>query len=422
MSWARDLIYMLVLILTSPLWILRLVSSGKWRTDWAGRLGSCPVRPASGATRTLLIHAVSVGEVNAIRHLVEQLQATGQALRLVISTTTNTGTARAKELYGQDHEVVRYPFDFSWAVGRFLRSIQPDAIALVELEVWPNFVAVARRRSIPVTVINGRLSERSFSRYRLIRPLIQGAFAGLAAASVQDDAYRDRFVAMGTAPDRVSVDGTMKWDTADLTDSVAGADALARAMGIDRDKPLVVCGSTGPGEEQMLAQALADADVQVMMVPRKPERFDEAAAALKDPVRRSRWGVDAARPLDETKWFLLDTMGELRAAYSLADVVIVGRSFCPLYGSDMMEPIALGKPTIIGPNTADFADTMFQLLAGDGIVQLPSTETLAAEVGRLLGADFGQPLADRGRQVIRAQQGSTGRIVERLKPYLLKAD
>jgi 3-deoxy-D-manno-octulosonic-acid transferase len=240
MSWARDFIYLLVLAVSSPLWVVRLVATGKWRTDWAGRLGACPVRPAKGATRTLLIHAVSVGEVNAIRQLVAQLQAThGSGLRLVISTTTNTGTARAAELYGQDHQVVRFPFDFSWAVGRFLRAIQPDAIALVELEVWPNFMAAARRRKIPVAVINGRLSERSFKRYRLIRRWMQKAFAGLAAASVQDDAYRNRFIGMGVPPEHVHVEGTMKWDTAVLADTVEGDEALARSMGIDRSRPRV---------------------------------------------------------------------------------------------------------------------------------------------------------------------------------------
>ncbi|MHC4997058.1 MAG: 3-deoxy-D-manno-octulosonic acid transferase, partial [Planctomycetota bacterium] len=363
--------------------------------------------------KTLLIHAVSVGEVNATRELVKRLEAQSAPPRIVICVTTDTGHARARALYEDRHTVVRYPLDFSWAVRRFLDAVRPDAVLLIELEVWPNFVAACSKRGIAVGVVNGRLSVRSFGRYKLIRPLIRGAFARLAAVGVQDEDYRLRFIDMGATPDRVSVTGTMKWDTAIIADDVEGANEFAKTMGIDTAKPLVVCGSTGPDEERLMLDQLAplDENLQILCAPRKPERFDEAAEAMAGLegglVRRS---TCETQPNPGARVFLLDTIGELRKAYALADAVVVGRSFCPLYGSDMIEPIGLGKPTVIGPNTSDFADTMRLFLEGDGIIQVDSGETLGVTIQKLLAdPTAARSLAERGRDVIRGQQGASDR-------------
>jgi len=422
MAWLRDIAYGVGALATSPVWGWRLWRTGKWRTDWRGRFGHAACAPDD--PRTLLIHAVSVGEVNAARGLVAELQRRhGDDLRIVISVTTNTGTARARSLYKPRHTVVRYPLDFTCCVRRFLDTVRPTAVALVELEVWPNFLDECDRRGIGVAVINGRLSERSYRRYRLIRPLVAGTFGKLAAAAVQDDACAERFAGLGVPRERIEITGTMKWDNAKIADDVDGSAALAAAMGIDRDRPLVVAGSTGPGEEAMLVEeldGLTDGEgraAQLMCVPRKPERFDEAAVAMGEPVRRSKYPDGERREHSEAGRFLLDTMGELNKAYALADVVVVGRSFSPQWGSDMMEPIALGKPTVIGPNTADFADVMTKLLAGGGIVQLSGRAEVRAAVAGLLGTERGRALAERGRAVIREQQGATQRyaaLVERL--------
>jgi len=423
MSIVRDIVYLLVAFVTFPVWAFYLLRTGKFRTDWKQRFGHSQVTPSERPT--VLIHAVSVGEVNATRELVRQLEHRYRdELRIVLSATTNTGIARARSLYETRCDVVRFPFDFSPAVGRFLDQIQPAVIALMELEVWPNFMAAATKRSIPVAVINGRLSERSHRGYRRFRPIVRGMFRRLAAVAAQGQAYADRFVDLGTPAERVSVTGTMKWDTAVLADEAPGAAELAEAMGIRRDLSLIVCGSTGPGEEALLREKLGDltdADgrpVQLLMVPRKPERFDEAAAALDGCVRRSA----GHRASPGQRLFLLDTMGELNKAYALADVVVVGRSFSPQFGSDMMEPIALGKPTVIGPNTADFADTMTQLLAGDGIVQVTDGDALREAVRALLtDRERARQLAANGRAVIRANQGATARHVALIERLLSKS-
>lgn len=398
---------------TAPVWGYRMLRTGKWRTDWRGRFGRSRKGFAPFPGKTVLIHAVSVGEVNAIRQFVQQLEQQGGGdLRIVISTTTDTGTARAKELFEPRHVVVRYPLDFTRSVRRFLEAVRPDAVVLVELELWPTFVAECEKRRVPVAVINGRLSARSFSRYRLIRPLVRRTFGRLAVAAVQDEDYAGRFREMGVPAERVQVTGNMKWDTAVIADDVPGSGELAACMGIDPRKRLVVAGSTGPGEEAMIAEALGDLDVQLLFAPRKPERFDEAAAALGGSVvRRTQCADGTVRAVDGARLFMLDTIGELRKAYALADVVIVGRSFCPLYGSDMIEPIGLGKPTVIGPNVSDFRDVMARFQQGGGIMQVDGPAGLKRAVQTLLDPAAGQALAERGRAVIRQQQGATGRHV-----------
>ena len=423
MSWTRDVAYGFAGLVSAPIWGVRMLRRGKWKTDWAGKFGR--VEWTGDSRRTLLIHAVSVGEINAIQMLVAKLHARhGRELRLAISVTTDTGFARATALYGEQYTVVRYPFDFTASVSRFLDAVKPAGVALVELEVWPTFVEECGKRGIPVCVINGRLSERSARGYRRFRPLIRTMFARLSAVGAQDAVYAERFVMLGAGADRVKTLGTMKWDTAVVAEDVPGSEALASAMGIDRDRPLVVCGSSGPGEEAMFVEVFggmrdgAGRAIQLMIVPRKPERFEEAASAMGDPVRRSAHGDGASAPAGERSLFLLDTMGELRKAYALADLVVVGRSFGPQHGSDMMEPIGLGKPTVVGPNTWDFADTMAKLLAGGGIVQVSDISELAEASRGLLGTEAGRALAERGRAVLLGERGATDRYVEMIERLL----
>ncbi|MDZ4753636.1 MAG: glycosyltransferase N-terminal domain-containing protein [Phycisphaerae bacterium] len=395
-------------VLTSPVWLWRMGRRGKLRTDWPARFGRVTPPMERTARKRILIHAVSVGEVNAIRLLVQQLAADASAPDVVIATTTDTGFARAKALFAGQHRVVRYPFDFSGAVRRFLDAVRPDCVALVELEVWPNFTAECEARGIPIAVINGRLSARSFRRYERVRPLVAPIFHRLSAVSAQTAEYAERFCALGAAPAGVVVGGTMKWDTAEIADHVPGSDELALAFGIDRTKPIVVAGSTAPGEETLIAQSLPRG-VQLIVAPRRPEWFADTAEALAGCARRSTNEHGSA-----TGRFLLDTIGELRMAYALADVVVVGRSFGELHGSDMMEPVALGKPVLIGPSTSDFRETMDLLRAGGGIVEVEAAELPRALARLLATPDERRALADRGREVIRAQQGATRRNAELL--------
>ncbi len=367
-----DLIYLLAAALAAPWWMR------KSRSGWGERFGKTnPLPPVTGCR--VLIHAVSVGEANMIAPLVDRLIE--QGVEVVVSVTTDTGTARARELYEPRCVVVRYPLDASFAVKRFLNSIRPDAVLLAELEVWPNFVMACIARAIPVGVVNGRLSARSFSNYRKIRFALRRTFARLASVCAQDDVYAQRFIEMGVPAERVRVTGTMKWDSAQGGIEAQSVERLKSELGIDASRPLVVAGSTAPEEHTLLHKAVSDR-AQLICAPRRPEWFDSAAQVLSSDgacVHRS----DPSTNRPGANRFLLDTIGELRAAYALADVVVIGRSFGDLFGSDPMEAAALGKAIVIGPAVSDFQATVDAMCEDDAMVQTTAAN-LSAVIRDLL--------------------------------------
>lgn len=393
-----DLIYGVGAAILSPVWARRS------RQGWSERMGRVPALPPPTRPR-LLLHAVSVGEINALRELVPLLR---EQVEVVVATTTDTGTARAVELYAAAGPVVRYPLDFSGAVARFLDAVRPHAVGLVELEVWPNFIGACTARGIPVGVINGRLSERSFRGYRKIRPMIRSSFASLAFAAVQNDDYASRFIHMGVPRERVTVTDSMKWDTASLADDVPGSAELASALGIDRSRPLIVAGSTADGEEAML-HAACPPGVQLLCAPRRPDRFEHAARDLPFCVRRSMPRIappPGARPRER---FLLDTIGELRAAYALADVAVVGRSFGRLFGSDPIEPVGLGKATIIGPSHKNFDAIVAALSACGGLIVAGRAEAPGVLASLIADPARRAAMARSGRGCIISRRGATAR-------------
>ena len=350
-----DICYFLGLLLAMPVLVYKSWRTGKYRTDWPARLGRVPpdqlqwleAAPRGGR---ILLHCVSVGELLSTRLLVEELCRQRPEQRIIITTTTDTGTARARAMYGSGELApqvctLRYPLDFSWAVRRFLSAVQPSIVVLVELETWPNFIRIARDRNIPVRIINGRLTQRSFRRYRLIRPLIARMFRAIDRFGVQTPAIAERFIALGAAAERVEVLPTMKFDTADMVDQVPGADAFSKAMGLDPQVRLLVGGSTGPGEQDALIAAYLGlrrefADLRLAIAPRKPETVPQVLLSLQraglEAVRRSTRPDGAMAPLLRGDQVLvLDTMGELKKLYSVALGVFSGRSLIPLGGSDM---------------------------------------------------------------------------------------
>ncbi len=422
-----DLLYIPLAAVTAPAW------GFKKREGWPERFGKIHrlPAPAAGTRGRVLLHAVSVGEVAACRELVPLLSCEAD---VVVSVTTDTGLRRAKELYGKMDRVhvVRYPLDFSWAVERFLDAVRPDVVALVELEVWPNFVAACVERGVPIGVVNGRLSARSFRGYRKIKAAIGPTFKRLTFAAVQDADYAHRFEVMGVPKDRLTITGTMKWDAVKLKDHLepsAEAIQLAEELGIDRSRPLIVAGSTAEDEEALL-HAATPPGVQLLCAPRKPEHFDEAAAAMPGCVRLSkvREGAEAGAGAARAHLciegsgaggrFLVDTIGDLSKAYQLASVVVMGRSFGSLYGSDPIEPIALGKATLIGPRFGDFEMSVRALEAGKG-VGITTRENLGFDLATFVAEpDKARELAERGRRVILAHQGASRKHAELLLSLL----
>ena len=309
MRWLADLAYLFAALAYLPVAIYNAIIRKKNRRGWAERFGFVPRFDATKPR--IWVHAVSLGEINATPRLVEAIQKKRPDHDIVFSTTTDTGYARAVQLYGRDR-VFRLPLDFSLVISRVLNRVNPSLILLVELEVWFNLIRMADARNIPVAIVNGRLTERSVSRFSWLGSIAKSMFNRLAWVGAQDDAIASRFKTLGTPTDRVQVTSSLKWDSAVVTDDVEGSTELARALGIDASRPLWVCGSTGPGEEIMILDALGrlrsgpsevdqtDSATKaesvrphpiLAIVPRKPERFDDVARLIGrtgfDCVRRS---------------------------------------------------------------------------------------------------------------------------------------
>ena len=427
--------------------VKKRLQTGGWRTGVRARSGRVGDLERRAAGPRILVHGVSVGETHALEPFVDALAASPLAPDVVVSASTATGFERAVRLHEGRREVVRFPLDFTWMAARFLDRVRPELVVLAELELWPSFLAACARRGIPVCVVNGRLSEHSYRGYRRWRPLARRMFRRLAWVSAQTEVYRDRFVGLGVAADRVVVGGSLKWDAALKEPDAGEAEALAEALGIDRDRPLIVAGSTGPGEEEVLLRGLPEG-CQLLLAPRRPERWDEVAGMVAGMPRRSGGGGMGGggggmgeygegmrvggqsmleggqsirkggqgdhrrgrpRSAAPPSVFLLDTIGELPAAYLLADAVFVGRSLVPMGGSNPLEPVALGKPAVIGPHHENFAGVVAELVAAGGLVV--SEDPMAVMTGWLEDPVAALGVVAGGRVALECNRGSAERAV-----------
>jgi 3-deoxy-D-manno-octulosonic-acid transferase len=437
--------YLLAGAAVSPLVLYRMLRHGRYRQGWAQRFGR--LERADPQKKCIWLHAVSVGEVNAAQTLLAQMEEQFPDFEIVISTTTDTGFARAEKLFAPRRKVFYFPFDFSWVTRRAFERLRPSLCLLMELEVWPNFIFTAHERGVPVVVLNGRISDRSFARYHKVRRLTRTFFGKLDMVLAQTQEYAERFRALGCPPERVLVTSSLKYDTAQVADQVQGADALAGQLHLGGAK-LWVAGGTGNDEEKIILdvyRALLQEEgcdgLRLAVVPRKPERFDEVAQLIEQMgfplVRYSRLkdgrvaDVSSAlrkRDLSDTTAgktpatpavILGDTMGDLRKFYALATVIFVGRSLVPMGGSDMMEAAALGKCTLFGPHTFNFRQTVEALLAGQGALQVVDKDDLLKAMRQCLSEpDYAHRIARAGQTVIRQNQGATARTMEVLRKLL----
>jgi 3-deoxy-D-manno-octulosonic-acid transferase len=388
------------------------------------KLGRIPRREATvapGADPSLppcaWIHAVSVGEAVAARGLLRMLRARHPDWALRVSTTTATGREVAEKEVGAER-VFYFPIDFSSAVRRSFDRVRPDLLLLMELEVWPNVVEEAARRGVPVVVVNGRITERSFRRYRRVRPLLRESFRRVRLWCVQTEAYAERFRALGVPEERIRITGSLKYDAVPTHPSAAGRSRYRALLGLEETAPLLVAGSTHPGEEAAVLEAFdrlrrgAGPAAKLLLAPRHPERLREVQhlAARHGPVAyRSELGGRAA---PGAAIVLLDTMGELGSLYAAADLVFVGGTLIRHGGQNMLEPVGLARPTVVGPSTHNFADAMAVLREAGGIREIAT----AAELGPALEAMLTTPvdaalMARRGREALVARQGATRRTL-----------
>jgi 3-deoxy-D-manno-octulosonic-acid transferase len=330
--------------------------------------------------------------------------------------------------------------DFWATMRRAFANIRPAICLLIELEVWPNLVRIAHQSGVPVVVVNGRLSERSFSRYKLIKSITRKTFKNITLALAQTEEYAERFRQLGMPAEKVIVTGSVKYDTAQIADKVEGADVLAAQLGLKNER-LWVAGATGDGEEQItldvhkrLIEQKQFGDLRLAIVPRKPERFEEAANLIRQAgfgliryseiksggkLRIESAKADKNEELRNKTIILGDTMGDLRKFYSLATVVFVGRSLVPMGGSDMMEAAALGKCTIFGPHAFNFKQAVDDLLKANGAILVKDKDALLDAITKcLIDRDYAGRVARNGQEIIRKNQGATQRTINAIAGLL----
>jgi 3-deoxy-D-manno-octulosonic-acid transferase len=414
-----------------PRFLFDAARHGKYAAGFKERTGALP-RFDAGGRPVVWLHCVSVGEAQAARPLARAILEEYPRHALVVSTTTQTGQRVAREAFGDAALVFYFPFDWAWSVRRALRKINPSAVLVMETELWPRFFRECRARRVPVALVNGRVSEKSFRRYRLINFFIRRVLEDLSLAAMQTESDAARVSALGIRSERVRVAGNVKFDIED-----AGAhpltDELRRRFRFDGERPLVVAASTHAPEERVLLEAfkiMSSASrarrPRLLVAPRHPERFGEVAALVDSSglswARRS----EAARGLDaECDVVLLDSIGELRAVYPIAEVVFVGGSVAPVGGHNVLEPALAARAIVTGAHTSNFKAIVETFLERDALVQLPHGDD--AQVSRALARAFDGLLEDdskrrsmgeRARAVLEQNRGATARTVGLLASLL----
>lgn len=416
-------LYSFVFLLALPLIMLRLIWRGSrasaYFKRWDERFG---IKPAPSAAKPVLwVHAVSVGEVEAARPLVEALQTQYPSHQILITTMTPTGSARVTSLYGDKVLHCYLPYDLPFAVRRFLKSARPELGIIMETELWPNLIHYADALDIPMVLANARLSARSAACYQKIAKLTQRMLQQftLIAAQSQDD--RQRFVALGADKDSVHAVGNLKFEITLPASLTEEAEALRSIWG---NRPVFIAASTHEGEDEIILNASRKIraefpDLLLILVPRHPERFDKVAALSQRSgfkiLRRSDNGMCSR----DIQVLIIDTMGELPLFYGTADIAFVGGSLVPKGGHNLLEPAALGRAVIIGPHYFNFSEISRQFLQAGAAIQIASSESLADKVIALLRnpqqrADMGQA----GQNLIKHSQGASKRLLNLIKRHI----
>jgi len=402
-----------------PVFLLQAILRGKYRRALRERLGFVPAWTA--AAPPLWVHAVSVGEVLAAIPLVRQVESRWPGLPILMSTVTDTGRGVGlQRLPGKPF--VFFPLDFGWAVRRALDRIRPRAVLLTETELWPIFIRACGQRGVPVVVVNGRISPRSYPRYRRVRFWFGRVLQGVRIFCMQTPEDAARVCDLGAPAERVHVVGNLKFDLAGDEDPAEGARVRAM-LGLAPDRPVLVAGSTHKGEEPPVLEAYRRAratipDLALIVAPRHPERLDEVSSLLREAglpwVRRSQ----APAP-DGTAVILVDTMGELARLYAAGTVVYVGGSLVPIGGHNVLEPAAHGRPVLFGPHMGNFAEMARLFLEQGAGLEVHDAASLAAEAVRLLGDPAeATRMGQAGRLIVGTHRGAAQRTVALLEAVL----
>ena len=431
----------LAFLILLPRFLLDAFRHGKYVAGFRERLGR--LSPLANAGKPVVwIHCVSVGETQAARPLVQGIKERFPETLIAVSTITVTGQNLAREVF--KHEAARvfyFPFDWRWTVRRTLKAIKPSAVVVMETELWPGFLRECKRQQIPVALVNGRLSEQSHRRYRLIRGFMTRVLESLNLAVMQTEADAQRLRSLGMDARKIITSGSLKFDAAvtPASNSPESSDSLTtlfrERFQLHAECPLILAASTHAPEERIVVDAFrqiasgSDPRLRLMIAPRHPERFAEVAALIEASGLRWARRSAAANPDDaESEVILLDSIGELRSVYALAPIVFVGGSIARTGGHNVIEPAAVGAAVITGAHTFNFQQILETFLNAGAIVQLPPLSELSdSEATRELAAAISQLLTDasrraelgaRARELVKQNCGAAERTLQSLTPLL----
>jgi len=422
-----SLLLTLGLVILLPRFAVDAVRAGKYVTGLRERLGRVPLQ--HDRDRPLLwLHCVSVGETEAAKPLVKALSEQFPLHRLAVSTTTVTGQQVAQRAFKDAATIFYFPLDLNWIVRRVLKTLRPSAVLIMETELWPNLLRECHRRSIPVALLNGRISQNSFRRYLWIRSFMRTVLGNISVAIMQSQADAERIRELGMPTDRLLTHGNIKFDGVELSEAdVALAESFRHRFALSADQNIIVAASTHDPEETIVMEAFrglmdskSENTVRLIIAPRHPERFAEIAKHLD--ASGLKWSRRSAPESDADRFaniILLDSIGELRAVYVLADVAFVGGSLAQRGGHNVLEPASQGVCTVTGPHMNNFTAITSALLEEDAMVQLPevpireAARAMSSTLRDLLESrDRRQQIGARARGVCDRNRGATAKTVQ----------
>ena len=427
-----NILFSIFFVCSAPYYFLKMWRRGNWHVGFNQRFGryNTKVKQALTNSQVIWLHAVSVGEVNLCTQLIRALEPRVPNLRIVVSTTTSTGMSELQRKLPSHILKIYYPVDRRKYVKRALSTIRPEAIVLVEAEIWPNFMWQAQDRHIPVFLVNARLSASSFLGYKRFGGLFRPLFAALAGIGVQNETDAARLRELGCRPEAVRVVGNMKFDAARLDERhLLDAPALLRQLGVPSEARVLIGGSTHAGEEALLAQQFLRLkrqfpDLFLILVPRHFERGKEVGRELASLgvkyAYRSDLTAERSFPAGSVECLLVNTTGELKYFYECATVIFVGKSVSAKGGQNPIEPGALGKAMIFGPNMQNFAAIAAAFVTSQAAVQVRDAKELERAIAGLLENEAHRAaLGQNALRVVRENRGAVDRTVDMIVQHLL---
>ncbi len=415
-------------VVVSPWFLYQAIRYKKYVSNLGQRMGYLPVSFNMDAERSIWIHAVSVGEVLTARPLARDLRARYPRLRVFLSMTTLAGQQLARRSVHDVDAVFYFPFDLGIFVRRTLDLVRPRLFLMMETEIWPNLLRECRTRGVKTAIVNGRLSQRSYPRYRLAKPFIGRILDDIDRFCVQSEESARRFIDLGANPGHITVTGSLKFDSLEIASpSIQGRarDRVLRHFRIPPSRPVVVAGSTMKGEEATVLRAFrrlrnASPNTLLVIAPRHPERFADVAQMCREEglktALRSELPIDAEPRADVV---VLDSIGELATIYQIATVVFVGGSLVATGGHNVLEPAVFGKPIVFGPHMENFAEIADAFVANGAGIQVRGDRELDDVLTALMGDPVRRArLGAAARALVEANRGAKDKTLEVLEALL----